>query len=131
MLGGDVDDGFTQSETRLVTNRLKSTNKCLTKFLALKICQTHRYLMSGSFRRSDVKELIGDFVDIYLLFPESGHDGLRVSARDSQAIFHCIVLAPIFVITQSSSYFTGNICLHLFFFHIHFIDSSFFTILDT
>ena len=42
-----------------------------------------------------------------------------------------IVLAPIFVITQSSSYFTGNICLHLFFFHIHFIDSSFFIKLDT
>ena len=135
--GGDVDDGaFSQSEPRLVTNRLKSTNKCLPKFLALKICQTHGNLIS---RRSDTI-LIGHFIDIlsvrclpssflnlillpwyrWVLGPESGQISPPISARPQvTAKPYSIVLAPIFVITQSGSYFTGNICLYLFSFHIH------------
>ena len=120
--GGDVDDGaFSQSEPRLVTNRLKSTNKCLPKFLALKTCQTHGNLIS---RRSDTI-LIGHFIDILSVrcLPSSFLNQVRLVPVSPQVTAkpYSIVLAPIFVITQSGSYFTGNICLYLFSFHIHLL----------
>ena len=110
-----------QSHASSQTDSSQETNKCLPKFLALKTCQTHGNLIS---RRSDTI-LIGHFIDILSVRcpPSSFLNQVRLVPVSPQVTAkpYSIVLAPIFVITQSGSYFTGNICLYLFSFHIHLL----------